>query len=100
MPRNPQRKFELEDRAVGAVLRAVRETAGLSLQGAGPRAGMNWRTLGKIERGERPARVTELVELARAYQVDEFVLIEAVGGDEAAQSKLGIDTEDGGTPGA
>ncbi|WP_330359210.1 helix-turn-helix domain-containing protein, partial [Mycobacteroides abscessus] len=89
MPVSPQRKFELQDSAVGDALNAARRKAQLELQDAGPLAGLDWRVLSRIERGERPCRVTELVALAAAYsRPPETILLAATGDPEAWKELL------------
>lgn len=67
MSRYPQRTFATHSRRIGSVLRAARESAALDVYGAAPRVGLNWNVLMRIERGERPCRVTELVAIASTY---------------------------------
>ncbi len=57
------------DVAVGAVLRRVRERAGLTQDEAAEASGISKPVISKTERGERAARVTELLPLATAYGV-------------------------------
>ncbi|CPW92779.1 helix-turn-helix domain-containing protein [Mycobacteroides abscessus] len=89
MPVSPQRKFELQDSAVGDALNAARRKAQLELQDAGPLAGIDWRVLSRIERGERPCRVAEFVALAAAYsRPPETILLAAIGDPEAWKELL------------
>lgn len=71
------------DVAVGAVLRRVRERAGLTLDQAAEASGISKPVLSKTERGERAARVTELLPLATAYGVTaEQIAAEIAAGPE------------------
>lgn len=55
------------DRATGSVLWSARESVGLDLRQAESMTGITKSVLSRIERGERPCRVTELITLAEAY---------------------------------
>jgi len=92
MPVHRQRTFELPDSAVGEVLWAARHHAGLDLREASECAGIDWRVLSRVERGERPCRVTELVALAGAYRFAPEVLLRAVTGDVKARARLKLDS--------
>lgn len=95
MPIHRQRTFELEDAAVGEALRAARLRRDLELRDAAPIAGLDWRVLSRIERGERPCRVSELVSLSAAYGFGPEVLLRAAMGDEKARRRLKMDVDDG-----
>ncbi|BBX82205.1 hypothetical protein MAUB_00780 [Mycolicibacterium aubagnense] len=84
MPIHAQRTFDLPDTAVGAALKVARGECCLDLRDAADAAGLDWRVLSRIERGERPCRVTELVALAEAYHLAADVLLLAILGDEEA----------------
>lgn len=88
MPVHRQRTFALPDSAVGEVLWAARQRAKLDLRDASDTAGIDWRVLSRVERGERPCRVTELVALAETYQIGPEVLLRAVVGDAKARARL------------
>ncbi len=88
MPVHRQRTFELPDSAVGEVLWAARQRAKLDLRDAGETAGIDWRVLSRVERGERPCRVTELVVLAETYGLSPEVLVRAITGDTKARGRL------------
>ncbi|SKT53371.1 Uncharacterised protein [Mycobacteroides abscessus subsp. massiliense] len=89
MPVSPQRKFELQDAAIGDALNAARRKAQLVLQDAGPLANIDWRVLSRIESGQRPCRVTELVALAQVYErPPETILLAATGDSEAWKELL------------
>ncbi len=88
MPINPQRKFELPDSAVGEALNAARWRASLDLRDAASLAGLDLRVLSRIERGERPCRVTELVAIAKAYELPPELILLAATGDAKAWGKL------------
>ena len=92
MPVHRQRTFELPDSAVGEVLWAARQRSKLDLRDAGDTAGIDWRVLSRVERGERPCRVTELVALAGAYRFAPEVLLRAVTGDVKARARLKLDS--------
>ncbi|QZH66726.1 helix-turn-helix domain-containing protein [Mycolicibacterium farcinogenes] len=74
------------DAAAGAVLRRVRERAGLTLDQAAEASGISKPVLSRTERGERPARVTELLPLATAYGVTAAELAAAIAADPAVQA--------------
>ncbi|GAS94919.1 hypothetical protein MMAG44476_21712 [Mycolicibacterium mageritense DSM 44476 = CIP 104973] len=78
MPVHPQRTFTLADTAVGAVVRAERLRVGHKLHDLADAAGIDWRVLSRIERGDRPCRVTELVALAHASGSKPEKLLETV----------------------
>lgn len=91
MPRNRQRTFELPDSAVGEVVWAARQRSGLDLREAGENAGIDWRVLSRVERGERPCRVTELFALADTYQIGPEVLVRAISGDDRSRRRLQLE---------
>lgn len=74
------------DHAVGAVLRRVRERAGLTLDQAAEASGISKPVLSKTERGERAARVTELLPLAAAYEMTAAELAAAIAADPAVRA--------------
>lgn len=78
MPIHAQRTFDLPDTAVGAALKVARGECCLDLRDAADAAGLDWRVLSRIERGERPCRVTELVALAQAYNLAPDALLLAI----------------------
>ncbi len=90
MPIHKQRKFDLPDVAVGEVLWAARTCRGLDLRDAAEKAGLDWRVLSRIERGERPCRVTELHAMAGAYNFAPHFLDRAVAGDGTARRRLNL----------
>jgi len=94
MPIHLQRTFDLPDTAVGGVLWAARVRTNLDLRSAADAGGIDWRVLSRIERGERPCRVTELVSLSEPYGVAPDFLMRAIMGDEKARKRLGIVDED------
>ncbi|WP_124712871.1 helix-turn-helix domain-containing protein [Mycolicibacterium nivoides] len=74
------------DHAVGAVLRRVRERAGLTLDQAAEASGISKPVLSKTERGERAARVTELLPLATAYRVTAEQIVAEIAADPEVQA--------------
>ncbi|WP_235687347.1 helix-turn-helix domain-containing protein [Mycobacteroides chelonae] len=74
------------DVAAGAVLRRVRERAGLTLDQAAEASRISKAVLSRTERGERPARVTELLPLAAAYDMTAAELAAAIAADPAVQA--------------
>lgn len=74
------------DVAAGAVLRRVRERAGLTLDQAAEASRISKAVLSRTERGERPARVTELLPLAAAYAMTAAELAAAIAADPAVQA--------------
>lgn len=96
MPVHRQRTYDLPDSAVGEVLWAARVRSGLDLRSAADAGGIDWRVLSRVERGERPCRVTELASLAVPYQLAPDLMMRAIMGDERARKRIGIvaDTEE------
>lgn len=94
MPVHRQRTFDLPDTAVGDVLWAARVRTGLDLRAAGEGSGIDWRVLSRIERGERPCRVTEMISLSDTYNAAPDLVIRAVLGDVKARKRLGIEDEE------
>ncbi|MCV7204923.1 helix-turn-helix transcriptional regulator [Mycolicibacterium peregrinum] len=79
------------DAQVGAVLRAARERAGMTLDETADSSPISKPVISRIERGERACRVQELGLLAAAYGVNAGLLVDAVMGDAAARKELGLD---------
>lgn len=73
----PKRVSEA-DVAAGAVLRRIRERAGLTLDQAAEASRISKAVLSRTERGERPARVTELLPRAAAYEMTAAELATAI----------------------
>ncbi|WP_228792540.1 helix-turn-helix domain-containing protein [Nocardia farcinica] len=69
------------DAAVGAVLLRLREQAGISVREVEQRTGISRSVISRIERGERPARVTELEPLAQVYEMSIEDLITTITAD-------------------
>lgn len=88
MPVHKQRTFDLSDTEVGAALRAARNRARLDIRDASEAAGIDWRVLSRIERGERPCRVTEFVAICEASGVAPLTVMQAALGWESAWAKL------------
>ena len=86
-----QRTFDLPDSDVGEVHLAARCRCKLTLRDASDSAGIDWRVLSSIERGERTCRVSELETLASTYGDRPDRLIRAVTGDTRARAQLGLD---------
>jgi hypothetical protein len=93
MAGRPQRTFDLADAAVGEVLNVVRYHAGFNLRDASDISGIDWRVLSRIERGERPCRVTELVSLADIYEYPVDRMLRAINGDAKIRDRLGLDPQ-------
>jgi hypothetical protein len=91
MAGRPQRTFDLPDAAVGEVLYVVRYQVDFNLREASEISGIDWRVLSRIERGERPCRVTELVSLANAYEYPADRMLRAINGDAKIRDRLGLD---------
>ena len=91
MPIHRQRTFDLPDSAVGEVLIAARHHAAMQQRQAAEAAGIDWRVLSRVERGERPCRVTELVALAGAYRFPADRLMRAITGDMKVRARLKLD---------
>lgn len=88
MPIHQQRRFALEDTEVGKVLATARHSLALDLRTVSDLAGIDFRVLSRIERGSRPCRVTEMVTLARTYQLAPDIVMRAITGDEKALAKV------------
>jgi XRE family transcriptional regulator, fatty acid utilization regulator len=54
----------------GARLRWIRERRGLSMQELGKKAGVNPVTVGRLEKGRRPAQLETVRKLAEALEVE------------------------------
>ena len=93
MAGRPQRTFDLPDAAVGEVLYVVRYKVNFNLREASEISGIDWRVLSRIERGERPCRVTELVSLANTYEYPADGMLRAINGDAKIRDRLGLDLE-------
>lgn len=91
MAGRPQRTFDLPDAAVGEVLLAARYLTGLNLRDASALTGIDWHVLSRIERGERPCRVTELISLADTYRFAPDRLVRAIVGDDKVRARLRLD---------
>ena len=63
---------------IGQRLRAVRQAFGVSLEDLGDLAGVNWTTIGKIERGVSSPTVETLIRLTSALEVDPGAIISGV----------------------
>lgn len=64
------------DKRIGARLRHVRESLGLTLQTASEIVGFNtYQTLGSIEKGTRPAKASELAKLCDHYCKDSWYFL-------------------------
>jgi hypothetical protein len=96
MPVHRQRTFDLPDASVGTALWAARLRSGMDLRTASDAAGIDWRVLSRVERGERPCRVTELVALSGVYHVNPDLMVRAITGDAKARQRLGLETADDG----
>jgi transcriptional regulator with XRE-family HTH domain len=59
-------------RKVGARLRQLRKAAGLTQEQLGRRAGMDYKYLGSVERGERNITLDNLERITRALGVEPF----------------------------
>lgn len=66
------------DRAAGSVLAAARESLGLDLRQVEAATSITKSVISRIERGERPCRVTELITLAEAYGASPSQLFKVV----------------------
>lgn len=88
MPVHKQRTFDMSDTEVGAALNAARTRAQLNVRDAADSAGIDWRVLSRIERGERPCRVTEFVAVCEAVGAAPLTVMQAAMGWESAWSKL------------
>ncbi|WP_234713659.1 helix-turn-helix domain-containing protein [Mycolicibacterium conceptionense] len=65
------------DAALGAALRARRLNAACSIEKVAELSGIDLKVLSRIERGDRPLRVTELVTLAETLHTEPETLIRA-----------------------
>ncbi|MAU80513.1 MAG: transcriptional regulator [Gordonia sp.] len=64
--------------AFGARIRARRNELGLSQEAAAERIGVHWTYLGQIERGQRSARVENIVRLAAGLGVSPGQLLDGL----------------------
>lgn len=62
--------YDLFTKALGKHLRQIRKEKGLSMEQLAYKAEMEYRQLGRIERGEGSATVVTLLRLAEALEVD------------------------------
>lgn len=72
---NPQRTT-LTNSTLGAAIRRSRHGQGLLLDALAERAGINIKVMSRIELGERPCRVAEMVSIARALQTTPDALLD------------------------
>lgn len=63
---------------IGRRVRAVRNELGISLEDLGELSGINWTTIGKIERGVTSPATESLVRIASALEVDPGTFLEGV----------------------
>ncbi len=80
-------------REFGGRVRALRRAEGLSQQGLAERAGVNWKYVGAIERGERNPSLDVIARLARGLgttldQLFYFGADRAVPADRVAERRL------------
>lgn len=59
-----------ELKALGARMRALRTTAGMTQEALAHAAGLHWTYVGQVERGERNLTYLNLLKLARALGVE------------------------------
>ncbi|BBY54056.1 helix-turn-helix transcriptional regulator [Mycobacterium koreense] len=88
MSRYPQRTYEITDETVGEVLNSARLGVSLSVRDVAKIADIDYRVLSRIERGDRPCRVAEMVELARAYDIKPEVMLLAICGQKKAKAEV------------
>lgn len=82
---NGGRETDKIDRALGAELRGWRNKRGKSQEELASIANMDKKTVGRLERGERPMTMTQLYKLCQALDVKPSQLIDAV------EREIGID---------
>ena len=64
--------------AFGQRVRARREELGLSQEAAASQVGVHWTYLGQVERGQRSARVENILKLARGLDTTPGALLDGV----------------------
>lgn len=79
--RHPRPTGPLSDTAVGAAIRDRRCRLGLHQETLADRGGIDRAVVSRIERGERPCRVTELVALPGALDIAAVTLLTAARQD-------------------
>lgn len=82
---SPQRTT-VTNSALGAAIRRSRRRQGLLLHALADTAGINNKVMSRIELGERPCRVAEMVSIAKALQTTPEALLEMA--DEIGQNPL------------
>ena len=65
-----ENRYEAILKAVGRNVRSIRISKGLSMQAVANEANMEYRQLGRIERGEVNTTITSLIKIADALKVD------------------------------
>lgn len=65
--------------AFGARVRARRQELGLSQEAAAEQIGVHWTYLGQVERGQRSARVENILKLAAGLQTTPGQLLDGLG---------------------
>lgn len=86
----------LTDEAIGAAIRARRQNAGQLLEQTADRSGISLQVLSRIERGERPCRVAEMVSLAEVLHTSPNTLLRSAAaiqrhGSPAAAAQAAAD---------
>lgn len=66
---------------IGRRVREVRESQQISLEDLGHLSGVNWTTIGRIERGVSSPAVESLVRIAGALEIDPGTLISGLTSD-------------------
>lgn len=67
----------------GARLKRIREAAGLTQEEVGDRCGMDLSAISRLERGERNPRLTTMLRLADALDVEPAVFVQGMRWDES-----------------
>ncbi|CPW92673.1 helix-turn-helix domain-containing protein [Mycobacteroides abscessus] len=81
--KSPGGLFVLTDTAIGTAIRIRR--GGLQQGEVAKRAGINLSVFSRIERGERPCRVSEMVSIAKALNTPEDEMLKLIRDQVAAE---------------
>lgn len=65
----PRTGGTVADAAIGAAIRERRNTKNMLMEDLARRSGVGFKVLSRIERGERPCRVPEMVAVARILRI-------------------------------
>lgn len=89
-PLRAEKNYAHESRRFAAIVRRLRQQAGLTLQALGERSGLSISTLSKIENGQLSPTYETLLRLADGLQVDVAGLFDAEAGAAAASGRRSV----------